>query len=492
MLAWFGNLPLTAKVVLVTASLAGLTAGGWGVLDWNGDRDDCGDARGGVKRHDGECVGVTDGSAKPFHPALKNIQEKIHAENKRVDSQPDMAKVSIVYLAPMSVTAKDPTTLAGARHQLEGAYLAQVLLNERSGNTPGVRAQPQIKLLLANAGAQSGQWEHAVKQIQGRTGTSDKVVGVAGLGPSTETTRAAMSRLAEHRIPMVGSIFSAPEIRGGDGRRLDARDGLFRVSPTNTDEVDALLKAVPPKGRIFLVQDNDRNDIYAQDMAQRFLAARVPGTQTEAYVTDENGRPAGGNAFLWIRSQLCGDGDVWIFFAGRGKQLQAMLETFADNPCVGQKMTIVSGDDALNIDWSAPKVKRALSKDITLKYAGLAHPEQWTNQPGFGAAFTTFASAHSQHGFKQADLIDGTSMMAYDSVLTLATAIRNGAGNTSTEGVQGMLLQLHHKNHVQGASGRIDLDNATGKAVNKAVPILQLTPQGVRAATVAWPSGKPS
>ncbi|GAA2596551.1 hypothetical protein SMC26_00775 [Actinomadura fulvescens] len=482
------RIPPSLRALLVLVVVVAVVGVGLVARDWWQDRDDCGDAEGGVKRSQGECVGVTDGSARPFDTALKGIQEKIFAENRHVDSMKGVRKATIAYLAPMTVTAKDPVTTAEVRHELEGAYIAQLLLNERSSDTADVPAEPQIKILLANSGGESRQWQHTVAEIARR----DNIVAVAGLGPSTEGSRAAMARLAELQIPMVGSIITATDILGADKRPLDARDGLFRIAPTNADEVDAVLKAVPPKGKPFLIQDNNRRDIYAQDLAHRFRAARIPNVQTESYITDQEGRPAGGNPFLWMRAQICGGQDTWLFFAGRGKQLQAMLEVFADNPCAGQNITIVSGDDALNIDWTNQKVKTALSQRITLRYAGLAHPQQWLKLPQFGEPFTRFRTKHEQHQFKPDDLVDGTSMMAHDAVLTAASAIRNASSNVSKEGVLGMLLQLHGRNHVQGASGRIDLDTTTGKVTNKAIPILQITPRGVRVDTVAFPTGKPT
>ncbi|WP_132117328.1 hypothetical protein [Actinocrispum wychmicini] len=92
-----------------------------------------------------ECVGVTDGQYM-FGSQFAAVEGRIAAENKRVTSG-DAPVVTIALLSPFPTSDTDTLTPESMRHELEGAYAAQVQAN---------RSTPKVKLVLANEGALAG------------------------------------------------------------------------------------------------------------------------------------------------------------------------------------------------------------------------------------------------------------------------------------------------------------------------------------------------
>jgi hypothetical protein len=436
----------------------------WLHRDWCGGHAD-------LRRHGEhhECVGVTDGSW-PFADAFKGIEREISAENQRVDRQRGVPHVSVVMLMPLTPGPSESMTLSAVLEHIKGAYVAQRRANQDIGTIPNSPEKPLIKLLLANYGTNALQWPFAVREILDHVDGPDRVVAVTGLGASTTAAQQAMNALAQNHLPTVGSVITADTLP-------DMSKGLTRVSPTNRDEVAALLQHAKPAGKVFLIRDAGGSDLYTNNLAADFQRSYHGGPiQLETFTLDQKGDVAG-NPFRQMRETLCHEHASTVFFAGRGKQLQVLLHGWPDQPCPRLNLHILTGDDGGDVDLTDPQVKTALRDGIDVTYAGLAYPGPWTEGDDFGGGYKPFRDTLARlPAAAQDSLLDGEMIMEHDANWTTITAIRNAFPDTSPNGVANQLRQLHGIGAVAGAGGRISLDPGSGNAEQKFIPLLTLDP----------------
>lgn len=437
----------------------------------------------GVHRHDGECVGVTDGSFI-YDSSLATVEKLIHDENAWVDDQRDRrgsneqvaTHVSIAYMAPMTGLSSntDDYTYEQVRHELEGAYVAQLRANHPS-TTEGSDDQqrPLIRLLLANSGEGGRHWQTAVEEIKQRRGAPDYLVAVAGLGHSVDLAKQAINRLSENRIGMVGSVITADD--------FSKITGFVRAAPTNSREVaagmDYAKRQLHPT-RAVLVKNGNRGDRYTDTLADQFervAGASVPViAEAELYLSNLSGVS---NVFQPITANICYKHPDLIYFAGRAAALRDFLIALGDRACKDLPINIVSGDDASSINGNA--VKASLNSGLSLFYTALAHPDDWAEHPS--PSSTTFKQLFAGK-FTHDSLADGGAIMAFDAVWTCVKAIKLASGQPAdnppgAEDVIQFLYQLHDLNAVQGASGVISI-GADGNPKNKTVIILRLEKDG--------------
>jgi ABC-type branched-subunit amino acid transport system substrate-binding protein len=208
------------------------------------------------------------------------------------------------------------------------------------------------------------------------------------------------------------------------------------------------------------------------------------------------------NRISQMGTNICAAQPAVVLFAGRGQDLAQLVRSLADRPCLDRHITIVSGDDITNTPYA--QLRQGLASDVTVEYAGVAHPAEWDGATGGAAAkglqgFTTFDSAFTRL-FGRTPLTDGNTMMSYDAVLTAVSAIRlTDQRQPGPKAVDSELAALHGYLTVLGASGPLafsaDYDTGGGVGSNpigKAIPILRLAPNGdPTVVAVKWPEGQP-
>jgi hypothetical protein len=397
---------------------------------------------------------------------------------------------------PISTTGAGVDPIQSVIEQLEGAYAAQWYANRHDVANAGTA--PLIQLLIANSGTQAAGYGMADPDIRADVEGGQHLVAVAGIGVSLDSTLAEVTDLTDNGrgIPVFASSITSDA--------FDNIDGLVRVSPSNRDEVRALLRYVMPKASsAILVEDMNSGDIYLTSLADgftdQFTGADHKIGDTLTYTTAGETSPTdvvaqnAADRIASMPADIClyyGKGSV-VLFAGRSGELATLLNDFADEPCPGHQITIVTGDDVANMPVSA-NVTKALESGVTLQYVGETNPQEWNpalgpvstpEKLGFEQFSTAFTSA-----FPASDENDGNAMTGYDDILTSVAAIRlaadrisglpNPAGVTEEEnGVQG----LHT---LYGAGGPIQLSGvytpggSGSNPVNKVIPILQLLPSG--------------
>ncbi|MFF5701470.1 ABC transporter substrate-binding protein [Streptomyces sp. NPDC012794] len=481
-------LHVVRRVALATAAVVALAAGLWLGLGWLQDRQArCGD--GIVERGaQDECVGVTDGSYV-FAPHLDAVSEKIEEENRRVLANAgDEPYVSVAYFTSFTTTAEDSNSAEGVRHELQGAYLAQYRHNRGD-----LAATPKIRLLIANPGSRSTQWKHTVDELIARKDSPDRLVAVAGLGPSTNENLAAIKRLSEHGIAMVGATLTATNIQD--------INGFVRIAPTNEDEAYAAAGYLKRHGvaTAVVLQDVAEGNLYASTLGTAFTKAFHDGDKhrlvSERMTYDSSVSSAWQNELRYMPGQLCQQRPQLVYFAGRGRHLTHFLDALSNRSCTDQQFTVFAGDDTTNL--SAEQLAHAAETGIQVLYTGLSHPDMYRSAP-------QAVSAPSAKNFQPGGLLhqwfphdpreDGGALMGHDAVLAAAHGIQMAArwqGQVAGDAVARMFHQMDGTQQVAGASGFISFQN-NGNPRNKAVPILRLNGKGqVEFVEVSAAEGKP-
>ncbi|MFD3540266.1 branched-chain amino acid ABC transporter substrate-binding protein [Streptomyces sp. NPDC058662] len=481
-------LHVVRRVALATAAAVTLVAALWLGVGWLQERQArCAD--GVVEQGPAdECVGVTDGSYV-FAPHLDAVSAKIEEENRRVLA--DGAKepyVSVAYLTSFTTTAEDSNSAEGVRRELQGAYLAQYRHNRGD-----LAATPKIRLLIANAGSRSAQWKHTVDALIARKDSPDRLVAVAGLGPSTKENLAAIERLSAHGLAMVGATMTATNIQG--------INGFVRVAPTNEDEAYAGAAYLKRHGvaTAVVIQDVAEGNLYASTLGTAFTKAFPEGDKhrlvAERMTYDSSVSSAWQNELRYMPGQLCQQRPQLVYFAGRGLHLTHFLDALSNRSCTDQQFTLFAGDDTTNL--SPAQLAHAAETGIQVLYTGLSHPDMYRAAP-------QAVSAPSAKNFQPGGLLDqwfphdpredGGALMGHDAVLAAAHGIQMSArwqGQVVGDAVARMFHQMDGTQQVAGASGFISFQN-NGNPRNKAVPILRLNAKGqVEFVEVSAAEGKP-
>lgn len=108
-------------------------------------------------------VYITDGS-HVFSEDIRGIENLIQQENQRVKESGE-PYVSIGFVDTMDpIPGVDAITRDSVRHDLEGAYLAQLAWNKPIGKPPS----PLVQLLLVDVGSLAGNWTKAAEAVRDR------------------------------------------------------------------------------------------------------------------------------------------------------------------------------------------------------------------------------------------------------------------------------------------------------------------------------------
>lgn len=449
-----------------------------------------------------ETVRVTDGGTLLVDD-LAQVESLIQAENKRV-SDSGTPFVSIAYMFPIRVGSEDRSSRASVRHQLEGAYLAQYWSNHPDGTDRPGAERPPIKLLIADTGSEGRDYLATVKDLVDRK-AAEHLVAVAGLGLSVQNTKDSIAELERHGLPMVATAITSTEFRA---------NGLVQVPPTNADEAAAAIAYLrtTPEWRAatadrpyvaYLMQDMAGVDSYASDLGREYRAV-FAGDAAHRFLDAEGrfdgSKQAAGNALKNQIGVICSVRPTVVFFAGRSGNgnLSTFLNDLAARHCTDTHITVVTGDDTDFLNAELPSNAAPLWVDtnanLTVLYTSLASPLTWLNRPkevsAQAVARFTGACATCFTTLFRDSLEDGQAIMAYDATLTAVVAVRNVTDERNPQPSPDALIngfyQITASAPVNGASGWIYFQRSVGGAegvpYNKAMPILQLHPNG----TATW------
>lgn len=438
-----------------------------------------------VTRFDGtqECVGITDGA---FHfeldgpggqdARLKEVLELIREENQRVRDS-EQPWFSVAFALPMPWGGKGNFQSVSVVSQLQGAYAAQVRANEDN--------ELKVRLLVANIGHDGVAWEQVAADLIERR-AAYRLAAVAGLGQSRRSTENFASRLSQAAIPVVGSTITADELNGF------RYPNLYRVSPTNADEVAVglryLLAAQDPAAvNAYLVTAGSADDTYVDALKEAFRDALQDDFSFSA--RSLNPEETGHNQTLKVLAgNLCVPGPpVVAYFAGRSSSLRTFLAALRDQCPRNHSVTVLSADDA-SVLVGQPIPEQPVQSDgkaIKFLYTGLTHPDQWTTEPVELSELKRILREAMNR--PASDLASGSAIMAYDAVTVAVRALLNVEPSTSEldeiDSLRNGFAQINNDSPYCGASGPIAFEatqsEATGNSVNKPIPVIEIAPDGV-------------
>ncbi|GIG68864.1 ABC transporter substrate-binding protein [Phytomonospora endophytica] len=467
--------------------LTALGVGGWAVFE-NVNGCDGAFNDGALREFDdpGECVGVSDGSYV-FAPELDAVSAKIREENRRVEES-GASSVSFAYFIPMTLGEGDTQGYEAVESELQGAYLAQYNWNRTTGAERLV--EPQVRLLLANPGAETNRWSFVVDELVSRVDGTDRLRAVIGMGPSFDGTFAALSALDAAGVPTAVAAMTA-------NPAVDPQVGppryFARVGPTNAQEVAALANAMGGEARRpVLIVDVRADDTYTKTLADEFIK-RFPALAD----TDEEYDSSLDGLFQTmndIRNNICSRPPDVVLFAGRGRVgLTEFLTSLADRnaDCRENPIRVVTGDDATETVLTDTGRFALAKAKVTVQYTALAHPSQWNLEAGAQPSvqeFARFAAAFETHFGGGADN-DGHAMIAYDAALIAIKAVRlTGETAPTLEHVEQAWGRFGECTVVDGVTGTIALDKS-GDALDKYMPLVALQPDGTSTfVKAAWPT----
>jgi ABC-type branched-subunit amino acid transport system substrate-binding protein len=518
---------LYTLLIAVVAVAAGWT--GWSLLT---KPDTCAD---GIERIGRECIGV-DGTGYDFGTSeIKGVAKAIAEENRRIEDQPH---VTVAMMLPLQ--SDKPALRRQMRSDLQGAYLGQLQANKGEGEPP------KLRLVLANPGRDYGHQAKVVDTlVRMAASPQDRLRAVTGFNLSLDNTVEAVTRLTEHKIPVLGSRISGDQIAnedGADGMAKPRFPGLARIIPTNRDAAQALADFNGDRGRenrrTVLVYDT-RPDNYNESLAKAFSSIKEKGPAGpapmpfESPAIDEAGST--GNQFTQIANNICDSEADTVYFAGRTLHLRIFALKLAQVGCENRHYTIISGSDAASLrqdmqDKNWEQLRADGEAKVTVQYAAPAHPEAWTTEL---ARWTRKWEA--DHGRKPTekelpqyltepkaaleglrnliettrgdgtdlgsgpDLEDSRTMLVYDGLVTIGTALHHmQSGHAGTvprlEDVGREWSQLQSRHRIRGTSGLICLTGG-GNAYDKPVAVVELDPgrQGrgkLKFVGLGWPTGQ--
>lgn len=488
---------LTVLTLLIV--LCGVGYGAWSLLDHlQVDAGSCENqgVTDVVRASDGECVGVTDGTYlfNPGDAALVNVEDKIKTEDARVRGT-GKSYVTMAYLMPAAGGTEEEEDFD---QQLEGAYSAQHYANS-GGDVQGTA--PLIQLLIASSGVDADEYPVTDADLKHDV-ASQHLVAAAGIAISEDNTLDEVKDLTAAGIPIFGSNLTADN--------FDNIPDFVRAAPSNSQEVEALLKYIKPRyTRAFLIEDTNPDDIYDTSLWAEFRSQfpdrrhTIVGIETydsegEISVADAVGQQVS-NIISQMTSGICTSGADVVLFGGRGRDIATLISALASRPCLTHPVTIVSGDDASNIPTGGT-MTQGLASGVTVYYVTESDPGEWADATGTLTVNGTNEYDQSRQAylkylaqvagqFGAATAAGANTTMGYDAMLTCISAIHLAGEHTpaqvTTGGVAQELSLLQGSRTVYGASGPISLSGVyTGAGaqgsnpVGKVVPILRLAAPG--------------
>jgi ABC-type branched-subunit amino acid transport system substrate-binding protein len=347
---------------------------------------------------DSECVGVTD-SSYVFSTDLQDSQTRIREENEKVRAG-GAPYVRVALLVPLNAARRGVWNSKEIRHAVEGAYVAQVRANRASDG-------PKIELLLANEGSRQQFWQPVVDQLVATRTAVHPLVSVVGLGVSTGETQAATRTLSAHGIPMVAAMLNGAGLDG-------AIPGLFRMSPNNSEYVEALWRFLPT-GAALMVTDGDL-DPYTESLS-RNLMNRFRLTDHVQYLSSVTGLD---EQFANVANSVCTKQVRTVLFGGRPRDLSSLLSALAKRPC---QLSVTVATEAID---PVPLKSQLHDAHTRVVYASPVDAAGWTkNVPGTPESFAPFLAEYRKYFSDPLD--DGFAVLHHDAATVAFKGIRRAA-----------------------------------------------------------------
>ena len=397
-------------------------------------------------------------------------QPKIYLENQRA------LTAGTPYIDLVVGTMESGKYVSLGRWDLQGAYLAQREYNNGC-RLPGCTL---VRILVASTGNQPEYAVPVARQIVTAARQDPHLLGVMGWPYSSRTLDVVPILTAAH-LPLVSQMASSVALSG-------ISPYFFRTVPNDTAQARAgaqyIQQHLHAQRAILFFDPQDSYSASIGEAFKRFFLQEGNRVIGEYHFTA--GTPTAIPDELRAAMASPAGAPDFIYFAGVAPDASVLL---ADLPVSGPfgQLTVWGGDGLYEIGAYAPAARVNFHR---LRFTAFAYPDTWGNLglqhqlPEFFADYPTAFDPYDQHtggppyGFRRAD---GDAILSYDATVALLEAyqlaFQQTHGQVRTVDLRQALSEMHGARAFQGATGQIAF-GANGDAVNKAVVILSVAPQG--------------
>ncbi len=452
---------------------------------------------GATKAADGEYIGVSDGTftfdvARPDgtfkqqgSAALRSgntsqaqsfFQQAVNTETNDPEADIYLENQKVLAAGGFHVTVVVATMLSGAnigvgRDDLQGAYVAQKTFNDGSLlNGIGV------VMLIANAGSLNTNSPAVARQIVQAAKADTSIIGVMGW-PYSSYNSQTYNIFKDAQIPTVSSTASSDLLTG-------ISPYFFRVCPSNKFQGVAGAKYVEQNLHAKkVIVFGDPLDPYSSSLANDFTAQfQADGNTvltTEHYTV---GNSATITAALQDALKHMNPLPDAFYFSGYSNDISTLLTNLPTSGSFG-KIQVMGGDALYELSGYQASSRISWNR---LHFTSFTYPDVWnilgysSKKPAFFVNYGNDLDPNNTHkaGSYGWNRPDSDVMLSYDATTALLNAAKNtGKSTISLTEMQQALSHLNGSEAFQGVSGQIAF-GSNGDPINKAVVILNVSPQG--------------
>jgi ABC-type branched-subunit amino acid transport system substrate-binding protein len=414
-----------------------------------------------------ECVGWTLDQSFAFldeDPKLKQLMTAIVKENKSIEARGGQY-VRVAVMLPISQQEAAFLNPAQVRQALAGAYLAQMQANHSGAISD---QNLGIQLVIANEGSKQQLWAETITMLDELQRGAHPVVAVIGLGISHANTVSGARALATRGVPAIGAVLSARTMR---------TDGLFILSPSNDHYGDAINKELQRQGldnkKALTICDHS-NDEYTKGLAEAF-AAHIKSATGRCYPFDGSiGSTNAKRLFGHISAAVCDTQAEVLFYAGRSRDLPALVEMLKSRECGNSKsrhLSLFTGSTGIDV---TPELMR--SADIDFYCASSTLPADWDSENnGYVQLREAFEKwLRAPLGFSRERQQEGYLILHRDAVAVAVQAARDVfASNGEAPTAQEVKTRIQQREAFLTVSGPVSFKGVEGGWVHdKRTPIV--------------------
>lgn len=452
---------------------------------------------GATRTADGEAIGVSNGSvafdtARPDGALKQQAAAAFRAGNttqaqnlwqqalKMESNDPE----ALIYLEDQRVLASGTfhitivvaTMLSGSnvgvgRDDLQGAYVAQKTFNDQ-----GTLGGTEVVLLIANGSSDYTNAPAVAHQIVQAAQADSTIIGVMGW-PFSSYVPKTVNIFSDAKLPIVSETASSDQFSG-------ISPYFFRVCPSNNVEGIAgahyMEQNLQAHNVIVFSAPSDPYSIgLGNDFTTQFTNDGHTVLKTEHYTL---GNATSIKTALQDALAQTNPAPDALYFSGYSADISTLLSNL---PTSGPfaNLQVMGGDALYELGGYTPN---ALITWNRLHFTSFTDPDVWdvldhgAQKPAFFSNYQNDfdpAQTHTANAYGW-DLPDSDAMLSYDATLALLTAAKNtGKAQPTTADEVQALAQINGAHPFQGISGQIGFDQQ-GDALNKAVVILNVSPQG--------------
>ncbi|MFG1874133.1 ABC transporter substrate-binding protein [Sphaerisporangium sp. NPDC049003] len=441
----------------------------------------------------GECIGIGDGDFV-FDAHLSRMLGVIDEQNRAILSS-GHPYATVIYFGKLTTTGRSSAGAADPITDIHGELAGLALEQRKLIDNSGDGSKLQMRILIANAGADFRFAEDVAKEALRRIQDDPTVIGVVGLGESRQQVQTAIQLLARKAIPLISTTATFDDLgrrQSGDAYvpsffPLATPNSLLATVAARWAREGLPAQGIPPARTAAVFTDTMLSDLFSRDLGARFVRAFGKGATSVGYtnaagleekVTEVCTRPE--------KPDL-------VYYAGRTAQFGAFVDAIAKSQC--HQLTVMANDDITQyVNDHEPQLGR--NNRVRVTYVALASPSAWASVPRqfrtdffqkFDALVTSLGMqklAGTQQPSKEYAV---QAQDAAEALMRAAQVAFSGQGGPSTADGRpdvvergGVLLALEKLEEIDGDSGLVKLHGAPDgrHALDRPILLVTVNPAG--------------